>query len=96
MPHIKALIARGAIDAVVSYGEPVAADGTADRKAMTKLLEGAVRTITTATLRGRPRPAHPLSSVLSNNATKSDIWIGANKLRHDRLHSVYMVRTRAA
>ena len=57
LPHIKALIARGAIDAVVSYGDPVAADGTADRKVMTKSLEGAVRTITTATLRGRPYPA---------------------------------------
>ena len=58
MPHIKAFIARGAIDAVVSYGEPVAADGSADRKAMTKTLEGAVRQITSATLRGRPRPIH--------------------------------------
>ncbi len=36
MPHIKALIERGAVDAVVSYGEPIAADGSADRKAMTK------------------------------------------------------------
>ena len=36
MPHIKAFIARGAVDAVVSYGEPVAADGAADRKAMTQ------------------------------------------------------------
>ena len=58
MPHIKAFIARGAVDAVVSYGEPMAADGTADRKAMTRSLEGAVRTITSATLRGRPRPLH--------------------------------------
>lgn len=58
MPHIKAFIARGAVDAVVTYGEPVAADGTADRKAMTKSLEGAVRQITAATLRGRPRPVH--------------------------------------
>jgi 1-acyl-sn-glycerol-3-phosphate acyltransferase len=58
MPHIKAFIARGAIDAVVSYGEPIAADGTADRKAMTKSLEGAVRAITVATLSGRPRPIH--------------------------------------
>jgi 1-acyl-sn-glycerol-3-phosphate acyltransferase len=54
MPHIKAFIERGAIDAVVTYGDPVAADGTADRKAMTKSLEEAVRKITAATLRGRP------------------------------------------
>src|ERR1035437_2229413 len=43
MPHIKAFIERGAIDAVVSYGDPVAADGTVDRQAMTKSLEGAGR-----------------------------------------------------
>lgn len=58
MPHIKAFIARGAVDAVVSYGEPVAADGSADRKAMTRSLEGAVRKITSDTLRGRARPLH--------------------------------------
>ena len=58
MPHIRAFIARGAVDAVVSYGEPIAADGATDRKAMTKRLEGAVRALTAATLRGRPRPAH--------------------------------------
>ena len=54
MPHIKAFVERGAVDAVVSYGEPVAA---ADRKTMTRQLEGAVRRITAATLSGRPLPA---------------------------------------
>jgi 1-acyl-sn-glycerol-3-phosphate acyltransferase len=58
LPHIKAFIARGAIDAVVSYGDPIAADGSTDRKMMTKQLEGAVRLLTTTTLLGRPRPAH--------------------------------------
>jgi lyso-ornithine lipid O-acyltransferase len=58
VPHIKEFIARGAVDAVVSYGEPVAASGSTDRKAMTKSLEGAVRDLTTATLLGRPRPTH--------------------------------------
>ena len=58
MPHIRAFIARGAVDAVVSYGEPITADVTVDRKAMTKQLEGAVRALTAATLRGRPRTAH--------------------------------------
>jgi 1-acyl-sn-glycerol-3-phosphate acyltransferase len=58
MPHIKALMARGAVDAVISYGEPIAADGTADRKAMARSLEGAVRSITSATLRGRTQPLH--------------------------------------
>ena len=58
MPHIKDFIARGAVDAVVSYGEPVAADGGADRKAMTKTLEGAVR----ATHRGDAARRAPLSA----------------------------------
>jgi len=53
MPHIKAFIERGVVDAVVSYREPVAAD----RKAMTKSLDGAVRQIISSTLRGRWHPA---------------------------------------
>ena len=62
MPHIRAFIARGAVDAVVSYGTSVAADGAADRKAMTKSLEGMVRALNAATLRGRPLAAHPGTS----------------------------------
>jgi lyso-ornithine lipid O-acyltransferase len=58
LPHFKTFVARAAIDAVVSYGEPFTADGTADRKAMTRRLEGEVRRLNAATLRGRPRPAH--------------------------------------
>ncbi len=62
VPHIKALMDRGAIDAVITYGEPMAADGTADRKEMTKRLECAVRGITAATLRGAPYLARAESS----------------------------------
>ena len=58
MPHIKVLIARGAIDAVVSYGEPITADATTDRKILARQLEDAVRGLNSATLLGRPRPAH--------------------------------------
>lgn len=43
MPHIRTFIGHGAVDALVTYGEPLPADLTADRKAMTKQLEGAVR-----------------------------------------------------
>lgn len=57
IPHIKTFIARGAVDAVVSYGEPVALDGATDRKAMTKRLESAVRKLMAATLHGRPHGA---------------------------------------
>jgi 1-acyl-sn-glycerol-3-phosphate acyltransferase len=66
MPHIKAFIARGAVDAVVSYGDPVVADGTADRKAMAKSLEGMVRALNTATLCGLRRTAHA-NSVLKES-----------------------------
>jgi 1-acyl-sn-glycerol-3-phosphate acyltransferase len=62
LPHIKDFIARGAVDAVVSYGAPVEADGAADRKAMAKSLEVAVRALNTATLRERPRKAHAPAS----------------------------------
>jgi len=57
VPHIKEFIARGAVDAVVSYGEPVPVDGASDRKAMTRQLEGTVRRLTVATLHGRPLTA---------------------------------------
>jgi lyso-ornithine lipid O-acyltransferase len=54
LPHIKAFIEQGAVDALVAYGEPVAADRQIDRKAMTKRLETAVRQLMAAALRGRP------------------------------------------
>jgi 1-acyl-sn-glycerol-3-phosphate acyltransferase len=54
MPHIKAFIEQGAVDALVAYGEPVPADADPDRKAMTRRLEGAVRRLLSAALRGRP------------------------------------------
>jgi len=59
IPHIKALIERGAVDALVTYGEPVPADRGTDRKAVTKRLEGTVRRLLAANLRGRPLTAEP-------------------------------------
>jgi len=56
MPHIKTLMNTGAVDAVISFGEPISADGSTDRKVMTRLLEGAVRNMAAKTLRGRPAP----------------------------------------
>ena len=54
MPHIRAFIERGAVDAVVTYGDPVPADRGMDRKAMSKRLEGTVRELLVTALRGRP------------------------------------------
>jgi 1-acyl-sn-glycerol-3-phosphate acyltransferase len=53
LPHIRKLIARGVIDAVVSYGAPLEANAADDRKAMTKTLEADVRRLANAALRGR-------------------------------------------
>ena len=55
---IKAFMARGAYDAVISYGEPIAADASTNRKVLAKQVEDAVRALTSATLLGRPRPVH--------------------------------------
>lgn len=54
LPHIKAFIEHGAIDAIVSYGEAFPANVEADRKAMTKRLESSVRGLLVSALRGRP------------------------------------------
>ncbi len=62
LPHFKTFCARGAVDAVISFGEPFTADGATDRKAITKRLESDVRALNTATLRGRPRPIHAATS----------------------------------
>ncbi len=53
-PHLYRLVARGAVDVVVSWGEPVAFDGFSDRKLVARQLEGQVRALTVAALRGRP------------------------------------------
>jgi 1-acyl-sn-glycerol-3-phosphate acyltransferase len=53
-PHLRHLVARGAIDATLSWGEPVAYDEMSDRKAVARRLEQEIRTLTVAALRGRP------------------------------------------
>lgn len=57
VPHLKEFIQRGAVDAAVSFGAPIAADARADRKAVAKTLEASVRRMTAAALRDRPVPA---------------------------------------
>jgi len=62
MPHIRDFIAHGAVDAVVSYGEPMLAHAATDRKTMAKSLEAAVRALNTVALRGKARPIHSAAS----------------------------------
>ncbi|MEZ5889821.1 MAG: lysophospholipid acyltransferase family protein [Xanthobacteraceae bacterium] len=52
-PHLRAVVGHGALDAVVSWGEPIAFDAGSDRKAFARTLETEVRRLTTAALRGR-------------------------------------------
>jgi 1-acyl-sn-glycerol-3-phosphate acyltransferase len=61
MPHITAFIKRGAVDAVVTYGQPITADASSDRKVMTRQLQSAVRRMTAETLVGRYNPAKTAS-----------------------------------
>jgi len=57
MPHFLGLIAAGAVDVMVSWGEPVAYDVSANRKHIARDAENAVRHMTVAALRGLPRTA---------------------------------------
>ena len=54
IPHLSEIGKRGAIDVVMTWGEPVAYNGATDRKALAKSLESSVRSLTVAALRGRP------------------------------------------
>jgi 1-acyl-sn-glycerol-3-phosphate acyltransferase len=55
--HLKQFLRRGAVEVTLSWGEPVPYDAGADRKALVRGLEGVVRALTAAALRGRPIPA---------------------------------------
>jgi len=52
LPHLAEIIRRGAIDVVVTWGEPVSIDRTTDRKAISRALETEVRRLTGKALRG--------------------------------------------
>jgi 1-acyl-sn-glycerol-3-phosphate acyltransferase len=53
-PHLRRLVGHGAIDVVVSWGAPIPYEQLLDRKTVARRLEGEVRTLTVAALRGRP------------------------------------------
>jgi lyso-ornithine lipid O-acyltransferase len=54
IPHLLQVLASGAVDVTVSWGEATAYDMSADRKAITRDAERSVRRMTTAALRAAP------------------------------------------
>ncbi len=57
VPHLLGVIAQGAVDVTVTWGEPVAYGMNADRKQIARDAENAVRRMTAAALRGSTAPA---------------------------------------
>jgi lyso-ornithine lipid O-acyltransferase len=51
IPHLVQVLASGAVDVTVSWGEAIAYDGGADRKAIARISEKSVRRMTIAALR---------------------------------------------
>jgi len=61
VPHVGALMRHGAIDVVLTWGDPIACDGGTDRKLLARQLETVVRRDTVAALRGHSfLPEKPL------------------------------------
>lgn len=56
-PHLAGIARRGAIDVVVSWGQPLAFGEGSDRKAIARQLEEEVRRMTVRVLRGRAEAA---------------------------------------
>jgi 1-acyl-sn-glycerol-3-phosphate acyltransferase len=54
VPHVLHVLSSGAVDVTVSWGEAVAYDMSADRKAIARDAEKSVRRMTAAALRGAP------------------------------------------
>jgi lyso-ornithine lipid O-acyltransferase len=51
LPHLGNVLRRGAIDVIVTWGEPIPAAEASDRKVLTRRLEAQVRSLTAAALR---------------------------------------------
>ena len=61
MPHLARVLASGAVDVTVSWGEAIAYDISADRKAIAREAEKSVRRMTAAALRAVP-PVAPAAT----------------------------------
>ncbi len=53
-PHLKEYVRRGAVDAVLTFGEPIAYGARTDRKELARALENTVRRLTTRRCAGAP------------------------------------------
>ena len=56
VPHLLNILAAGAVDVTVSWGEPVPYDMSADRKKIARDAEASVRRMTARALRSSPQP----------------------------------------
>lgn len=70
--HLWGVFRDGALDVVVTWGEPIAVDASTDRKALTRELEASVRAMTAASLTGahelaKDSPAKPASALFSSS-----------------------------
>jgi 1-acyl-sn-glycerol-3-phosphate acyltransferase len=63
IPHLLSVLASGAVDVTVSWGEAVAYDMSADRKAIARDAERSVRCMTAAALRAAPPVPEPIDPV---------------------------------
>ena len=70
VPHLLSVLASGAVDVTVSWGEAVAYDMRADRKAIARDAEFSVRRMTAAALRGAPSLAGSAASERSQPLLK--------------------------
>jgi 1-acyl-sn-glycerol-3-phosphate acyltransferase len=64
VPHLLRVLASGAVDVTVSWGEATAYDMSADRKTIARSAEQSVRRMTAAALRATP-PAQPSAASVS-------------------------------
>jgi len=62
MPHLLGMLRRGALDAVVSWGDPIPYDARTDRKEVARALESSVRRLTATALRSGPGTRRPVSA----------------------------------
>lgn len=78
VPHLAGVLATGAIDITVTWGEPTAYDMKADRKTIAREAETAVRRMTTRALRGEVRAMLELAmSWLAMKPEVSSVIAGA-------------------